>query len=709
MWNLGYITAFGTKYDGRIQKIAKSTDKLRPVYEAFINAYEAIKNLSEGKIVINIQLNKNLYSEQNKSYEFDNITIEDNGIGFNDKEFTRFLNLDDTSKGIGNKGSGRVQFIHFFEKAEYESVFEDISSSTGFRKRIFTLSKNEAFINENAIVRLDADEETTETNPYTILKLSIPLESNPKKPENREYFKTISEKDLKESLKNKFLALFCDSRENMPEIKIQRTINGAVDSENEKTITIQDIPNVDKSEDIDVYYSKINMEGKIEKSTNFETLNLKSFKINSNDLQKNSIKLVSKGEIAKEIKLDSLASDDLINGNRYLFLLSGNIINGADTDTRGNLHIPTEADFKKSYGDPDLFPEEVITIDEIRETANGKIHDSYPEIIEHTKEKQIELESLRDMFLLNDETIRKAKIKPTDDEETVLEKIYKADSELVAKKDIEIKKRIDALNRLTPNSTDYQKKLDKEVKELTRIIPLQNRTSLTQYIARRKMVLSLFQKTLDYELDKLKNGGRIDEKIMHNLIFQQSSNNPEDSDLWLIAEEFVHFGGVSETELKDIKYKGEKIFDKDFSEEEQRYLNSLGEKRLTKRPDILLFPEEEKCIIIELKAPDVNVSEHLTQIDFYASLLKNYTSDKIQLTTFFGYLIGEDIEDRDVRGRVSRFEHSQHLNYWFRPSEKVIGFSGRSDGSIYTEVIKYSSLLERAKLRNKIFIDKLGK
>jgi hypothetical protein len=393
-----------------------------------------------------------------------------------------------------------------------------------------------------------------------------------------------------------------------------------------------------------------------------------------------------------------------------LFLLSGNIIDGADTDTRGNLYIPTEADFKKSYGDPNvIFPGEIITIDEIKETTNEKIHDSYPEIVEHAKEKQIELEALRDMFLLDNETIKKARIKPTDDEETVLEKIYKADSELVAKKDIEIKKRIDALNKLTPNSTNYQKKLDKEVKELTRIIPLQNRTSLTQYIARRKMVLSLFQKTLDYELDKLKNGGRIDEKIMHNLIFQQSSNNPEDSDLWLIAEEFVHFEGVSETELKDIKYKKEQIFDKDFSEEEQRYLNSLGEKRLTKRPDILLFPEEEKCIIIELKAPDVNVSEHLTQIDFYASLLKNYTSDKISITTFYGYLIGEDIEDRDVRGRVSRFEHSQHLNYWFRPSEKVVDFSGRSDGSIYTEVIKYSSLLERAKLRNKIFIDKLGK
>jgi len=708
-FNLGYIRAIGTSYDGRIQKIAKSTNKLRPIFEAFTNAYEAIKNISEGKIVVSIQLNKTLHSNKDEDLEFDNITIEDNGIGFNDEEFTRFLNLDDTSKGIGNKGSGRVQFIHYFEKAEYESVFADESSSTGFRKRVFTLSQNAAFLKQNAIVRLDFDDEVSATASYTILKLFNPLETNPKKQENRAFFKTLSMEDLKQNIRNTFLALFCDNRNNLPEIKLQRTINGVVDSENEKTITKQDIPNIDNEDNINVFYSKINMEGKVEKSTSTEVLNFKSFKIPQNDLPKNSIKLVSKGEIVKDIKLDNLTSDDLIDNNRYLFLLSGNAIDNADSDTRGNLYIPTEADFKKSFGESNLFPEEIITLNEIQETTNEKINTIYPEIAKHAEQKQLEIEALRDMFLLKDETIKRAKIKPSDDEETALKKIYEADSELVAKKDIEIKKRMDALNKLTPDSADYKEKLIEEVKALTREIPIQNRTSLTQYVARRKMVLELFEKTLNYELEKFKNGGRIDEKTLHNLIFQQTSDKPEDSDLWLIAEEFVHFEGVSESKLKDITYQGKKIFDKKFSEEDQRYLNSLGEKRLDKRPDILLFPQEGKCLIIELKAPDVNVSEHLTQIDFYASLIRNYTADDFQITAFYGFLIGEDIENRDVRGRISRFEHSLHLDYWFRPSEKVIDFSGQVDGSIYTEVIKYSTLLQRAKLRNKIFIDKLDK
>ena len=133
----------------------------------------------------------------------------------------------------------------------------------------------------------------------------------------------------------------------------------------------------------------------------------------------------------------------------------------------------------------------------------------------------------------------------------------------------------------------------------------------------------------------------------------------------------------------------------------------MGERRLAKRPDVLLFPEEHKAIIIEFKAPDVNVAEHLTQIDFYANLLLNYTIDNLHLTSFYGYLIGEEIEDRDVRGRVSRFEVSPNFKYWFRPSERVTNFNGGPEGSIYVEVIRYSTLLERAKMRNRIFINKL--
>ena len=361
-----------------------------------------------------------------------------------------------------------------------------------------------------------------------------------------------------------------------------------------------------------------------------------------------------------------------------------------------------------------MFKEEVVLYDDIVEETNKSINKLYTELDTKNQEKNKTIDELQQMFLLNPATVNKIrkKIKNTDSEETILKAIYQADSEIEAKQDDAIRQQMEELKSITPDKTeDYQTKLKEKVDELITAIPLQNRTVLSKYVARRKLVLDLFNEILSKELDSLKEGKRIDEKLLHNLLFQQSSTSeqPEDSDLWIINEEFIYFKGVSEAKFEDIEYNGRKIFDKEFSEEDKRYLNSLGEKRLAKRPDVLLFPEENKAIIIEFKAPDVNVAEHLTQIDFYASILLNYTIDDLQLTTFYGYLIGEEIEDRDVRGRVSRYEYSSKFNYWFRPSEKVINFNNGPEGNIYSEVIKYSTLLERAKFRNQIFIDKLIK
>jgi hypothetical protein len=169
-------------------------------------------------------------------------------------------------------------------------------------------------------------------------------------------------------------------------------------------------------------------------------------------------------------------------------------------------------------------------------------------------------------------------------------------------------------------------------------------------------------------LEAVKSGKkqRIDEKLLHNLIFQQSSesSNPEDNDLWLINEDFIYFKGFSEFKLDDVKIGDDYLFkrESEMTEEELEYKHKCNRDAGDRRPDILIFPQEGKCIIIEFKAPDVNVSEHLSQINRYATLINNLSSDKMQIK-----------------------------------------------GSLYTEVLKYSELLERAKLRNQIFIDKLTK
>jgi len=697
-----YKTAIGIWYKSELNTITKKEKMpLRPLYEAFINSLEAITD--NGEITISLFLTEKIGKKEEVGLDFQKITVEDSGIGFNDTEFERFINLRDNRKNPFNKGTGRVQFIHFFNKTIILSVYKDDKSSTGYKERKITLSKSDEFLDKNAIVRLDDEKEINADKSYTKLTFEGLLDND----KDLKYYSNLDSETIKLELIRHFLAWFCVNKNTLPQITIKTFINDK--EESVLNITSDDIPNPIRDEDIDIHYSKI-VDGKIERDSKKEKFNFKSFIIPEDKLNENGIKLVSKGEIAKDIDLYNLLEKEQIGGNRYLFLLSGKYIDERDSDTRGNINIVNRETFKKNNTDK-LFTSEEVLFEDIEEITNRTVVSWHKEIQEKEEEKQRNIEELQKMFLLNNKTIDslKAKISVGDSDEHVLEKVYEADAKIIAKKDAEIKRKLKEVESLATDSKDYQNLLKAAADDFVKIIPLQNRMALIHYIARRRLVLNLFQKILDKELDKLRKGERIEEKLMHNLIFQQSSNNPEDSDLWLLGDEYIHFKGFSEHELKDISIDGVKIFKEEFEDEEKNYLNSNNEKRLAKRPDILLFPEEGKCIIIELKAPDENVSKHLTQINFYASLIRNYTIDKYNIVAFYGYLIGENIEDRDVRGRVSSFEHSSNLDYWFRPSEKVTGFNGRSDGSIYTEVIKYSTLLKRAKLRNEIFISKLEK
>ncbi len=112
----GFIKGYGINYSGTIPKIKKNENSLQPIFEAITNSFESLKLRTSGSttktIVVNLKLSKNLFSDQENDFNFNEILIVDNGIGFNDKEFERFISLNDNRKGFSNKGTGRVQFLH---------------------------------------------------------------------------------------------------------------------------------------------------------------------------------------------------------------------------------------------------------------------------------------------------------------------------------------------------------------------------------------------------------------------------------------------------------------------------------------------------------------------------------------------------------------------------------------------------------------------
>lgn len=689
-----FIIAQDLSFVGVLHDIKKSKTALQPIFECFTNALEAIKikqntaKSHKGEITIRINASETTV----QSTELNRIAITDNGIGFNDEEFKRFNTFKLTNKGFKNLGSGRIQYIHYFDTTTVKSVFEKDGK---FFEREFLVSKREDFLKQNAIVKHKICKESSEPITGTTVTFSTLLE-------NSGVYNDLNENTIKEKLLERYIHYFCYNKTKLPKIKIEFYVQSVL--KGYSTISQNDIPSIDKTKTIPLQYSKKSKTG-IDKIDKTEDFTIDAFKVSKNLLKENKLNLVSKGEVIEEsdVSLQSLAGSDIVKGNKYLFLVSSNYIDARDTNLRGVLNIPTKESFEN-----DLFASlEEILVEDIQEELNNSINTMYPEIEEVKQKHQEGFSKLKEMFLLDEETAKGITVSINDSETKILEKFYEAEAKKAASMDAAIKESIDNLEKLDTRNPNYVEELEKEINRLVRSIPLQNKKTLTHYVARRKLVLDLLDKILGRKLQVQQQKENYDEALIHNLLFQKGSTNTENSDLWIINEDFIYFKGSSEKQLSQLEIDGQKVFKDKFTEEEERYLTSLGENRKIKRPDVLLFPEEGKCIIIEFKAPHVNASDHLTQIDRYANLIRNYTEDKFQITTFYGYLLGESIEPNDVRGVVSRYEHSYQFDYLYRPAENVVGFNGRTNGSIYTEVIKYTTLLERAKQRNKIFINKL--
>ena len=705
-----FIKAIGIFYKNELNAIKKSGVQLQPVYEAFSNAWESIEerfhgeHMRLGRIRMEFHYSMGLFKNdaENRTATLDKIVVVDNGIGINPSSYDRLLTLRDNSKSIRNKGTGRIQFAHYFDETTFDSIYS-IDNHNG-RHIVMTLSKKSAFLNNNAILRKDLEEDVTDREPYTKVTLSHILDDK----SDAKFYGEISLENIIIEIKHHFLARLCESRSSLPTIELVRyEDNVALEP---LYICQEDIPTADKIEHFTVKYSKLDDNNKAIEINRTEEFTLMSFVLNETELSRNSIYYVSNGALAQENSIDGLPKKDSIDGKRYMFLLSGEYFDHVDDDLRGNLHLVKESAFKKQ-NEGNLFAEEELLIDNIIAQTNVKIADMYPLFSAKREEALRNLEELQNMFLIDADSIEafRQKIKSSDTDAQILSMIYKTETDETARRDAEIKAEFEKVKALTPNKKEYHQELKEHVEAFTKLIPLQNRTNLTKYIARRKLVLDIFNTILENEKENAVKTGTINEDVLHNLIFRQKSanNDPENSDMWLLNDEYIYFSGTSDLELKEIEVSGKKLLKQDMTDEENAYLVKARHDGGKRRPDIFLFPKEGRCIIVEFKAPNVDVANHLHQINRYARLINNLSDPSFGFCKYYGYLIGENIDIEEIRDSDPYFQEAPNLGYIFKPFLPVSAKFGRKDGSLYTEVIKYSDILERAKHRNQIFLDKL--
>lgn len=704
---MSYISSEGLSWRGVLKGFPKATNIMQPLFEAFTNSLEAIDMRKRQGDIFLPYIHLDFYFNHTTENENDGLTrlsITDNGIGFDNENFNRLKVFKDDSKGDGNKGSGRIQFIQFFTTATYESVYRQDGT---YKLRRFVLSKAESFLRQNSILRLDEERELDNNSD---LKTTLLLDDLRTKSDVK-FFNGLEIQDIKENLLNHYILYFCVNRTHLPEIVINYYHGTNVIST--RRISTGDIPEVShEDETINIPLSRISSDMKrVETSTEKIEVNIKSFRLPYGQLKKNSVKITCKGEVVDsvKVKLDCLPLDMQIGTSVFLFLLSSKYFDERIGDSRDTLEILNRTEFKKRAKQHGRIEPQII-MDDLQAKVSVKAEEMYPEISEQKEIHAEQLAMLKQTYMLSEEALAETDV--NDSVEDILKKAYIYDAKLIAERDAAYHSMLKQLNLLGTSNPSYRTDLERLVTEMTKTIPLQDKESLSRYVTHRKLVLDLMVKILRRETNcqNIEDTRNVDEKLLHNLLFTQHSDDVYNSDLWMLNEDYLYFRGVSDQPLNQIEIDGVKLFREEVSEEEERYLSSLGENRRIKRPDILLFPSERKCIIVELKTPETNLALHINQIKRYANLLRNFTSDNFMIDTFYGYLIGEALEPRDIRAVDGNFKYDPKFNFMYLPSTPIVyenDPTGRQDGSLYMEVISYSEILRRAEKRNEAFISKL--
>jgi len=690
---------------GAMDLIKMSKNPLSPIYEAMTNSLEALaqRNVEEefsGEIVVNFYFTGLL----EESKELEQVEIADNGIGFTDENYNRFREFFDKSKGYDNRGTGRLQYFHRFHQIKVDSVFNKEGGL--YRRKIDCNRKN--FISNESLVPDDEAENLITT--ITLSKYSSDGVEG-------EYFSNLTIDEFSSAIRSHFLLRFyLDSEKDKFQIpKIKITFFKGDKSLGERLIDSSSISQPKEEGKIKIPYSRLikTPDDKPELevvSGKYEIVKWAHFVLSEKDLGKNGIYLCSKDIPVQAVRFEQLKKNENLAGKRYLTAFYGDVLDDSNnvSDSVDSFTFPDRKEVERSSDDLFYDPDkEYLLFDSIHEQINKAIPGIYKDVIDVKEEQKKDVESIAKAHGIPPGVIAKAKINISDNEKTITKKLYNAQSAQLAEKSYKAKQLFESLKVLDPTSENYQEDIQGKTIELSNLVEEQNKEELSRYVIRREMVTDVLNKILSEELDyqnkpKVSGKNKDREGLVHDLIFKRKSKDSNVlNDLWILNEEFMHFDGCSELPINQIQTQdGEMLLD-NVSEE----LIASLDLKLTRRPDIFLYASEEKCLIIELKEPKEDLSNHLNQLTKYCNLIANFSVKKI--TNFHCYLIGENINPiTDLDG-----DYKETVNGdWIRPNLSIVTMDANRNviANAQIEVIRLSALHARAHRRNLSFADKLG-
>lgn len=685
----------GAYFPGIINDEKKSDNFQTPLFENMTNALEAIKLKYDDRNYCSTDavVLKLVYEEADDKQVFSHIELSDTGIGFNYEQFKSFCTYKFNKKGFNNKGCGRFQSLLHFDKCTFDSIFIEDG-----KKYNIVFDFSEKHVATKGIQIIEFKEVTIDMPTGTILKMVPPI--------NDVKFSTLTSEMLKKDIIKKYALEFV-LHDQTPEIKIINSSTNTILN----IVKGQDIPSTHKQKSFELNFKTldnnsdlINVIGKV------ATFSATFIPFPEEVLDTNEVFICCKNEAVKEVEFNAFASKDTLNKQRFLCFISSpafensNNIDNCRQDVKNIVKTEDQAASGSGKRGATLsLWDEFILQEDIENKTASSLYILFPDAKIKETQKRERINDLQNIFGFEDND--RLSIKTSDGNKQILEKVYRSEAIKQANLDAQFADTFINLKKLDPNSKDYDEKFEELNGQLNDKIPLRNKNNLSKYMIGRKAVLELFKLILGQRLEVQTTNlekRKQEEKRLHNLIFRQHTTDVCSSNLWLLNEEFIYFDGYSEFQLNTLKDKdGNQLFDfSGLSEEDKKLIESRDEDR----PDIILFPEEGKCIIIELKAPGVRLNHYIGQTEDYARIISSCVSENNKIDMFYSYLIVDEDNLFDV---PSEYEEIYHMkNTYFCPSKKVkaVVNGERVDVAyIYGEILRYKDIYERASLRNKIF------
>ncbi len=653
-----------TSLAGKIRNLRHfKSEALLPLFEAVINSIQAIEeagDVKQGLITIRIKRDMRQVSipfgDEEHLPKITGFEIEDNGIGFNDKNFESFETAESIYKlDLGGKGVGRFLWLKAFDRVSITSVYRKPCNTLDGRNIEFTIA--------DGVQELPYST-APQWQPNTVVRLIGFHEEYRKQPSAYKKSSKIAQRILEHCL-TRFIS------DLAPAIKV-------IDDVDDQIIILHDLYHEIESHIV-----------KDEFSLEDKTFTMHHIRLYGTHAKTHQFVYCADGRDVKSRPIGSLLGTSIQfddEGRKFFYsaYITSPFLDENVDQYRQEFTIP---------GKYDPYNPEYISMEQIENEAVTRTRAHLAIMIESTETQKADRISklvqdqspmLRAVVKYCPEVMKEFELNTSNEKLTQTLYAFKGKAEY------EIRQSSEKLLRTQAKSID---EISGQYKELTEKLEDFQKDQLAGYVLFRKMIIDLLDKKLCLNTD----GKYFNEDIVHDIIFPRKTDTDtigyENHNLWLIDELLAfHTYAASDKRLCDVITSNSK------ERPDVVVFSEIGDDRRARAVSLLEFKKPKRTNFDE--DPVKQLFRYVREIRDKGIGLANGRQVTVDATTrFYCYAIC------DITTQVKEF--AENGGYAILQGE--LGYYNYNPRlNAHVEIVAFDKIILDAKQRHRAFFEKLG-